>query len=67
MTPHDFSRYLRSCENQTSIIEDTQINRKFKLIGNTRVYYKKMYKDFNEEVETILDLEDALMLYSLYR
>lgn len=67
MTPHDFLQYLRSCENQSSTIEDTKIIRKFKLIDNTRVYYKKMYKDFNEEFETILDLEDALMLYSLYR
>lgn len=66
----EFSEYLK--ESGILIVEDNvtlnskaTLTRKFKLISEDRVFYVKIWP--NDVIETIIDLEDALLLYNLYK
>jgi len=60
----DFLALLNN--NGTLIIEDSVNTRLFKLIDSQRIYYKKVFKSTNQYYESILDLEDAIVLYNLF-
>lgn len=64
MNESDFLNYLKS-QSQV-LIEDHLHIRIFKLVDSSRIYYKKHFKESKQEVESILDFQDALILYNLF-